>query len=38
MHYNNLDKGATHFSMDGCPNRCVVKAITNYTRKKKKKL
>jgi len=31
MHYNNLPKGSTHFSMSGCPNLCVVKAISNYS-------
>jgi len=31
MHYVNVPKGSNSFNMQGCPNRCVVKAITNYS-------
>jgi len=31
MHYVNVPKGATSFSMQYCPSLCVVKAVQNYT-------
>jgi len=32
MHYVNVPKGATQFSMQYCPGLCVVKAVQNYTK------
>jgi len=32
MHYVNVPKGSTSFSMKDCPGLCVVKAVQNYTK------